>query len=183
MEWATLIGILLSVFGASYAAVSSLKSHLGERVDLWSTCIKTHIESIEGVKDGATDTNILGVRRHAKRFKFHHQCWMGAHWIPIFLFSLFMFTVCVLFSIALISGSAGKPVFEFVTLDDAGKSSPSLMSIRFGYGLLVFLLINLICFLTAISSYFIMKNKKFEASESHKAWESHQGALAMINKA
>lgn len=173
MQWVSLIGILLSVFGASYAAVSALRGHWGSRISEWCREVKVHEKVTKNAdKD---DANIEGLVNHCRKFDYHHTCWVVAHGLPVALFSVSIFTVCVCFCSAILRGTADSPVFS-LTAGAPGSTTVTGIANFFGWLLLFFLLMNLCCFITACFAHFNLRSAKKETALHHRAWQEKSGS-------
>jgi hypothetical protein len=85
----TIIGLLLSVFGAAYSANAALRSHFEEHI---RDGAKEAADKVKFIKANDTAGNAhMVAERYAETIKTAARVWTVAHWLPILIFSFTSF--------------------------------------------------------------------------------------------
>lgn len=88
MQAVTLIGLMLSLFGGAYSAISALRAHFDVKIAgmnaLAITCMQV-------IKDGNIDASIKATTRLKGGLTLWTRIWFGAQLLPTVLFLCFAF--------------------------------------------------------------------------------------------
>jgi hypothetical protein len=129
----TVIGLLLSVFGAAYSANAALRTHFEDKIRSGVGEASKKVKFIQA-NDIAGNAHATA-NSYADKIRIAVRIWTLAHWLPILIFSLtsFLLSLIVVFCK---SQPQGQSVWE--------ASRWVLLSV---------VALDLICFLTALGAY------------------------------
>jgi len=139
MEMFTFIGLLLSIFGATYGAVSALRAHFGEEIREKLSAVPAILESIpESAK-----THHQQAKRRAKWTLKFIRLWYWAQSIPLVIFAIAAF--CLAFYLC------------WVVPFDGSCKTIQVHGSHMLWLLRGFVILNLICFVVAVADRFVIR--------------------------
>lgn len=93
MELFTLVGLMLAIFGGTYAAIAAMRSHLDTRVETAYRVLKKQITELRRLDQEAA---IQEGERHAHCIRKWRRIWIVSHLIPIIFFLIFSMVFAVI---------------------------------------------------------------------------------------
>jgi hypothetical protein len=92
MEIYTLVSLCIGIFGASYAALNAMRTHLDPLVSGYCTKAAERLEEVK-MKHGDAHKGTLNCKKHHYGTKFWRGIWTTAHIIPAAVFFIAMLVI------------------------------------------------------------------------------------------